>query len=48
MNYMNSKNLLFMVILSLIMILTFAHAIAFEDNNSGSIYANANGYQNSK
>ena len=47
MSYLNNKNLLLMFILSLVTVLTFSYAFAFE-NNFYSIYTNVNGYQDQR
>lgn len=44
MSYFNTKNIVFMIVLFLVMIATFYYALSYE-NNSNHIYTNVNGYE---
>ena len=45
MGYLNTKNILYMVVLLLVMVATYAYTLNFERTNS--IYTNVNGYNES-
>ena len=43
MDYLNSKNILYMIVLFLIMVVTFSYALTYE--SSKTLYTNINGYE---
>ena len=45
MNYLNTKNLFYMIVLLLVMVVTYAYTLNFE--KTSSIYTNISGYNES-